>query len=143
MTDVHDRLREFWDADAATYDHAPSHAATDPVEAAAWRTVLGRYLPTPGARVLDVGAGTGAMSLLAAELGYEVTALDLSPSMLAHAERKAAERGVPLRTFVGPATEPPRPVEGVGAKYHLDGVGVQVGEVVDQRELEDRHHIAP
>jgi SAM-dependent methyltransferase len=105
--DVHDRLRAFWDADADTYDRSPSHAATDPVEAAAWRTALARYLPPAPSRILDVGAGTGAIGLLAAELGHEVTALDLSPGMLAQAERKAAARGLPLRTRVGPATDPP------------------------------------
>jgi SAM-dependent methyltransferase len=106
-SDLHDQLREFWDADAATYDHSPSHAASDPVEAAAWRAALWRFLPPPAGRVLDVGAGTGAMALLCAELGYRVTALDLSPGMLGHAERKAKERGLDLETVVGPATEPP------------------------------------
>ena len=37
MTDVHDRIREFWDRDSATYDHSASHAVSDPLEAAAWR----------------------------------------------------------------------------------------------------------
>src|SRR5438046_2583897 len=37
MSDLHDRLRRFWDEDAKTYDRSPSHAASDPVEAAAWR----------------------------------------------------------------------------------------------------------
>jgi len=106
-TDVHGRLRAFWDADAATYDRAPSHAASDPVEAAAWRAALLRFLPPAPARVLDVGAGTGAMALLLADLGYRVTALDLSPGMLAHAERKAKERGLDLQTVVAPGTEPP------------------------------------
>lgn len=107
MIDVHDELRRFWDADAEVYDDSPSHAASDPVEAAAWRATMRRHLPEPGATVLDVGAGTGAMSLLAAELGYRVTALDLSPGMLARASAKAGERGVELTTVVAPATEPP------------------------------------
>ena len=109
MADVHDRIREFWDDDAHTYDSAKSHAISDTLEAAAWRGALRESLPDLGARVLDVGAGTGALSLLAAELGYEVTALDLSPGMLGQAERKAKERGLDERmTFVvGSATEPP------------------------------------
>lgn len=109
MTDVHGRIREFWDADSHTYDSAKSHAISDPVEAAAWRQALREALPEPGANVLDVGAGTGALSLLAAELGYRVTALDLSPGMLAQAERKAKERGLEDRaTFVvGSAADPP------------------------------------
>lgn len=105
--DLHQRLRSFWDEDARTYDLSASHSISDPVEAAAWRAVLLRHLPPPPAAVLDVGAGTGAMSLLAAELGYRVTALDLSAGMLARAEAKAGERGLPLEIRVGPATEPP------------------------------------
>ncbi len=107
MADVHERLREWWDRDSHTYDRARSHAVSDPVEAAAWRSALRAALPPPGARVLDVGAGTGALSLLAAELGYRATALDLSPGMLARAERKAKERGLEIEFVVGSATAPP------------------------------------
>jgi SAM-dependent methyltransferase len=109
MEDVHDRIREFWNADSHVYDASKSHAISDPMEAAAWRQALLGALPAPGSKVLDVGAGTGALSLLAAELGYEVTALDLSPGMLAQAERKAKERGLDdrVRFVVGSAVEPP------------------------------------
>lgn len=109
MADVHERIREFWDEDARTYDATKSHAVSDPLERAAWRQALRDALPEPGTKVLDVGAGTGALSLLAAELGFEVTALDLSPGMLGEAERKAEERGLADRmTFVvGSANEPP------------------------------------
>ncbi len=107
MTDVHERLREWWDRDSGTYDRARSHAISDPVEAAAWRAALLGVLPPPGSRVLDVGAGTGALSLLAAELGYRAVALDLSPGMLAQAERKARERGLEVELVVGSAMEPP------------------------------------
>jgi SAM-dependent methyltransferase len=109
MTDVHDRIREFWNADSHTYDASKSHAISDPLEAAAWRQALREALPEPGAKVLDVGAGTGALSLLAAELGHEVTALDLSPGMLERAEHKARERGLHERMHfvVSPAAEPP------------------------------------
>jgi SAM-dependent methyltransferase len=107
MDDPHDALRAFWDRDAESYDRSPAHAASDPVEAPMWRAALVRYLPPPPARVLDVGAGTGAMSLLAADLGHRVTALDLSPGMLAAARRKADAMGIELETVIGPATEPP------------------------------------
>src|SRR5213594_1477912 len=107
MADVHDRIREWWDRDAGTYDRSASHAMTDPVEAAAWRAALQRLLPAPPSRVLDVGAGTGSLSLLAAELGHDVTALDLSEGMLAAARRKAEEQGHSISFVVGPAEDPP------------------------------------
>jgi len=107
MADPHDELRAFWDRDSESYDRSPAHSAADPVEAPMWRAALVRYLPPPPARVLDVGAGTGAMSLLAADLGHRVTALDLSPGMLGGAREKADALGLELDTVVGPATQPP------------------------------------
>ena len=93
MTDPHEPQR-WWDLDAPTYDDSPSHALGDPVEAACWRAALRRHLPEPPASVLEVGAGTGAIGLLAAELGYDVTTLDLSPNMLARAIRVERLRDV-------------------------------------------------
>lgn len=120
MTDPHERIREWWDRDSDTYDGSPSHAISDPLEAAAWRRVLRRALPEPPARVLDVGTGTGALALLAAELGHRVTALDLSEGMLAVAKRKAAERGLELDFVVGRAAEPPRgPFDAVMERHVL------------------------
>lgn len=46
-----------------------------------------------GHRVLDVGCGTGTLSLALTELGYEVTGLDLSEDMLVMAREKAHECG--------------------------------------------------
>jgi SAM-dependent methyltransferase len=47
------------------------------------------------------------MSLLMAELGYRVTALDISERMLGQAAAKATAHGLSLETVVGPATDPP------------------------------------
>lgn len=107
MSDTHERIRSWWDADASAYDASAGHAMADPVEAAAWAAALRRFLPAPPARVLDIGAGTGALSLLAAELGYEVTALDLSAQMLAKAREKAGARGYKVTFVHARADEPP------------------------------------
>lgn len=47
-----------------------------------------------GARVLEIGCGTGTLALLMAARGACVTAIDASPAMLAEAKRKAAEAGL-------------------------------------------------
>lgn len=43
--------------------------------------------------VLDMGCGTGSMTLELAERGYDMTALDISEEMLAVAENRAREAG--------------------------------------------------
>ena len=46
-----------------------------------------------GQRVLEIGCGTGAMTLLAAEAGADVVAFDVSAPLLAVARRKIAAAG--------------------------------------------------
>lgn len=48
----------------------------------------------PGEKVLDVGCGVGRWSRLLAHQGGEVTGVDLAPSMLEEARRRATEEGV-------------------------------------------------
>jgi SAM-dependent methyltransferase len=137
--DVHERLRSFWDLDAEIYDRSPTHAGTDPVEAAAWRAALARHLPPPPARVLDVGAGTGAISLLAAELGHRVTALDLSPGMLGRLKQKAEERRVDLEVVEGAATEPPPgPFDAVVERHMLWTLPDPVAALIAWRDVTPR-----
>jgi demethylmenaquinone methyltransferase/2-methoxy-6-polyprenyl-1,4-benzoquinol methylase len=64
----------------------------------------------PGMTVLDVGAGTGDLSLAAASRGARVIALDLSPGMLAVLSRRAsAPRRERIQPIVGTAERLPLP----------------------------------
>jgi SAM-dependent methyltransferase len=118
MSDAHARIGAWWDADAHVYDDAPGHALSDPVEAACWRRVLEATLPRAPAAVLDAGTGTGSIALLAAELGYAVTGVDLSAGMLERARRKAAERGLDAVFVEAPAeTPPPGPFDAVVERH--------------------------
>jgi 2-polyprenyl-3-methyl-5-hydroxy-6-metoxy-1,4-benzoquinol methylase len=51
----------------------------------------------PGTRVLDVGCGVGRWSSLLAARGAVVTGMDLSPTMIAQAQRRAAANGLTHR----------------------------------------------
>jgi len=60
------------------------------------RLALQRWLPRrPGIRVLDVGCGVGRWSRQLAAQGASVTGIDLSPTMIAEARRRASAQ--PLR----------------------------------------------
>jgi SAM-dependent methyltransferase len=76
---------------ASTYDHR--HGAVlsqDGAERLAAAASLG-----PGARVLDVGAGTGRVAIALAQLGCRVIALDPAGPMLQELIRKSAAATVP------------------------------------------------
>jgi len=102
-----DEIRDFWDVDAATYDNSPSHYPQRPQEQAAWAATLRRLLPEPPATVLDMGAGTGFLSLLLAAQGYGVTAADFAPGMLARLKAKAADRELAINVVETDAVHPP------------------------------------
>ncbi|MBC2960003.1 class I SAM-dependent methyltransferase [Nocardioides deserti] len=78
-----------WDGEADTFDVVADHGLRDPAVRGAWRELLLGVLPEPPARVADLGCGTGTLSVLLAESGFEVDGLDFSPRMIARAEQKA------------------------------------------------------
>jgi SAM-dependent methyltransferase len=104
---VREILRSYWDADAPTYDRSPEHEQVTALQRAVWAAILARLLPPPPAAVLDVGAGTGFLSIPLARLGYSVTALDLSGGMLARLSEKARAEGLAVALAEQPAEEPP------------------------------------
>jgi SAM-dependent methyltransferase len=58
---------------------------------------LEEHLPSPPARVADVGGGAGQQAIPPARKGYEVTILDPSPIMLREARRTLTSEGEDVR----------------------------------------------
>ncbi|MHB1501893.1 MAG: class I SAM-dependent methyltransferase [Candidatus Dormibacteria bacterium] len=117
---VVDKIREFWDADAATYDLDPGHHPAGNMIRAVWRSALEGLLPPAPSQVLDVGSGTGFLSLLACELGHAVTAVDLSPRMLGRLRQKADSAGLQVKTVEADAVDvPPGPFDAVMSRHLL------------------------
>jgi SAM-dependent methyltransferase len=78
-----------WDGEATTFDEPADHGLRDPAVRAVWRGLLLDLLPPAPARVADLGCGTGTLSALLSDEGYDVTGVDFSPEMIARARRKA------------------------------------------------------
>ena len=94
-----------WDAESATFDDEPDHGLRDPAVREAWAARLRGWLPHGPADVLDLGCGTGSLSLLASEQRHRVTGVDLSASMVGLARAKLAGRDAAF--LVGDAAAPP------------------------------------
>jgi ubiquinone/menaquinone biosynthesis C-methylase UbiE len=80
---------EAWDAIAEGYDRYVAPQEVDLASEALRLVGL-----EPGERFLDVAAGTGGLSLLAARLGAEVLATDWSPAMIERFEARVREEGL-------------------------------------------------
>lgn len=93
-----------WDAAADSFDEEPDHGLHDPVVRSAWARRMESWLPTARSAVLDLGCGTGSLSLLVAGQGHRVTAVDRSPRMAEHARAKLAGTGTEV--LVGDAARP-------------------------------------
>ncbi|SFO75819.1 methyltransferase [Actinomadura madurae] len=62
---------------------------------------LGQVGAPPGARVLELGTGTGAVALAAARAGCRVVAVDVSAQAVLAARVNARMRGLPVRVLRG------------------------------------------
>lgn len=120
---VQSNISAYWSRHADSYDaHQLERLRHDEVHQT-WLNVWRRALPPPPATVLDVGTGTGHVSLLLAELGYSVYGIDLAEGMLDHARAKAARLpfAPPILT-IGDAVAPdfpPHSFDVITARYML------------------------
>lgn len=58
--------------------------------------IIEKYAPSLPKRLIDLGCGTGSISVLLAEKGYEVTGVDLSCEMLSAALKKASDKHIKM-----------------------------------------------
>ena len=87
------KIQQYWDQAAEFFDEQPDHGLHAGSALQAWTGLLKAWLPPGRSRVLDVGCGTGSLSVVLAGLRHQVTAIDLSPRMLAQAQAKAIQAG--------------------------------------------------
>lgn len=61
-----------------------------------FRTLLIRYGVKDGAEIVDLGCGTGKLTSELAEMGYDMTGVDISPDMLCEARNNASDKGLDI-----------------------------------------------
>ena len=95
--------KSYWTGRAASYSEVNQlELATEQRRkwSACLHAEIARQFPerTPESlRVLEVGTGPGFFAILLRELGYDVTAIDLTPAMLAEAKKNAGELAGKIR----------------------------------------------
>lgn len=109
-------IRDYWNIRAESYDASLGHGWIDGAESAAWLDQIAGHLgPGDGRRALDIGCGTGPMSLLLHRTGFQVTGADFSEPMLARARLKAKTADAPIHFLCAEASRIPDPDAGFDA----------------------------
>lgn len=78
-------LRNFWSSDADSYNKAIKSTLHSVNLKKSWQEIFTEVLGDNKLKILDVGTGPGIVALMLAELGHDVTGVDLSEDMLKNA----------------------------------------------------------
>jgi 2-polyprenyl-3-methyl-5-hydroxy-6-metoxy-1,4-benzoquinol methylase len=81
----------------------------NPIVLEAWTNLLKEHIHFADGTILDIGCGTGSISVVLAELGHKVTGIDLSPAMISLAQTKAESHGHQIKFQVMDAAFPEFP----------------------------------
>ena len=88
-TQIKEIIAKSWDQKHGSYDDTPAHGLKSDGEKREWLRFLDDLIVQKPSYCLDVGAGTGFISLLLCELGHVCRGIDLSEGMLEEAKEKA------------------------------------------------------
>lgn len=101
---IRDEIRDYWSPRAATFDLDPGHEIFSVEEKNEWYILLLKHLGDgAGRHALDLACGTGVISHLLNDLGFQVCGLDWSDAMLAVARQKANDRQANIKFVNGDA----------------------------------------
>jgi ubiquinone/menaquinone biosynthesis C-methylase UbiE len=105
---VKEQVAAHWNRRAPGFDADFGHSIRTAAERAAWDRILDLVVGGRGTLdALDVGCGTGFLSLELAGRGHRVTGVDFARQMLAEARKKVAAQGLAVRFEEGDAEQLP------------------------------------
>lgn len=107
MDKIKEQIALKWNEFSQDYDNQYSHGLKSNEEKEQWKLFLNQIVGKEQKKVLDVGTGTGFLSLLLAELGHSCTGLDISEGMMSVAKRKAKDNGLKIKFGMGDAENLP------------------------------------
>jgi ubiquinone/menaquinone biosynthesis C-methylase UbiE len=100
--DTKEVIQNYWDYRSDSYTKSVIDQSEE--ERKSWMEMLSEAIEGKNnLKILDVGTGPGFLALMCAEMGNEVTAVDLSESMLTKAKENAKIRGVSIDLMQGDA----------------------------------------
>lgn len=99
-------VTNYWDKRSDSYKNGVNGFEKE--ERDIWENILQSYLDgQENLKVLDIGTGVGFLALLFAEMGHEVTAVDISEDMLGKAENNADKLGLDIKFHYADAEDLP------------------------------------
>lgn len=108
-------IGSYWDARAASYTDVIHKNLEGQWESAWAQALISRFPEGEKLKILDMGTGPGFYAIILAKRGYDVTAVDYSPGMLAQAKHNAGILAERITFVQADAREIPCPDESFDA----------------------------
>ena len=98
MENLRKEMLSRWNSDGWEYDSVAAHGINDEDDRTRWQKILMNHKKE---LLLDVGTGTGFLSILASEIGLITTGADWSETMLSQARQKAEQKNLAVNFVQG------------------------------------------
>lgn len=96
ISTIQQELNEYWDERSISYSDLIKNQMESP-QKSVWEAMILNNVPEKGSlHILDIGCGPGFFSILMAQQGHRVHAVDYSAEMLRYAEENASQYGVDI-----------------------------------------------
>lgn len=91
---IQNEIKQHWEGEAESYSESIQGELFS-FKKQAWIDLISDYLPKEGRlKILDIGTGPGFFTIILAEAGHEVTAIDCTQNMLNEAEKNLRAAGL-------------------------------------------------